>query len=90
MVARAGAKVIRGGAFKPRSSPYSFQGMGEDGLRIMRAAADRHGLLVISEVMDQVQIPLLLEYATFCRWVRATCRISICCASWGKSESQSC
>jgi len=63
IVAAAGAKVIRGGAFKPRSSPYSFQGMGEEGLRIMRAAADRHGLLVISEVMDHVQIPLLSEYA---------------------------
>ncbi|MBV8072336.1 MAG: 3-deoxy-7-phosphoheptulonate synthase [Acidobacteriaceae bacterium] len=62
-VSHAGAKVIRGGAFKPRSSPYSFQGMGEAGLKILRAAADRNGLLVISEVMDQVQIPLLLEYA---------------------------
>jgi 3-deoxy-7-phosphoheptulonate synthase len=62
-VARHGAKVIRGGAFKPRSSPYSFQGLGEDGLRMMRVAADRHNLLVISEVMDQGQIPLLAEYA---------------------------
>ncbi|BDC51051.1 3-deoxy-7-phosphoheptulonate synthase [Bryobacterales bacterium F-183] len=63
IVAKAGAKVIRGGAFKPRSSPYSFQGMGEEGLKIMRAAADRNGLLVISEVMDQSQLPLLCEYA---------------------------
>jgi 3-deoxy-7-phosphoheptulonate synthase len=63
IVAGAGAQVIRGGAFKPRSSPYSFQGMGEQGLKIMRAAADRHQLLVVSEVMDQVQIPLLLEYS---------------------------
>jgi len=62
-VARAGATVIRGGAFKPRTSPYSFQGMGEEGLKIMRAAADRHGLQVISEVMDHELIPLLLEYA---------------------------
>jgi 3-deoxy-7-phosphoheptulonate synthase len=62
-VAAAGAAVIRGGAFKPRSSPYSFQGMGEEGLRYMRAAADRHGLLVVSEVMDASQIPLLLEYS---------------------------
>ena len=54
---------MRGGAFKPRSSPYSFQGLGEEGLRILRKAADRHGLLVISEVMDQTQIPLLVEYA---------------------------
>jgi 3-deoxy-7-phosphoheptulonate synthase len=62
-VARDGARVIRGGAFKPRSSPYSFQGMGEEGLKLMRAAADRNHLLVISEVMDQTQIPLLAEYA---------------------------
>lgn len=63
LVAKAGAKVIRGGAFKPRSSPYSFQGMGEEGLRILRAAADRNGLLVVSEVMDRSQIPLLGEYS---------------------------
>ncbi len=56
IVAQAGAKVLRGGAFKPRSSPYSFQGMGEEGLRIMRRAADRNNLLVVSEVMDQTQI----------------------------------
>ena len=62
-VARAGAKMIRAGAFKPRSSPYSFQGLGEQGLRLLRAAADAHGLLVVSEVMDQSQIPLLEQYA---------------------------
>jgi 3-deoxy-7-phosphoheptulonate synthase len=63
VVASHGAKVIRGGAFKPRSSPYSFQGMGEEGLRLLRDAADRNHLLVVSEVMDQTQIPLLLEYS---------------------------
>ena len=62
-VARAGARVIRGGAFKPRSSPYSFQGLGEEGLQILREAADRNGLAVVSEVMDQTQIPLVAEYA---------------------------
>jgi 3-deoxy-7-phosphoheptulonate synthase len=62
IVAAAGAKVIRGGAFKPRSSPYSFQGMGETGLRLIRAAADAHRLLVVSEVMDQTQIPMMLDY----------------------------
>ena len=62
-VAAAGGQIIRGGAFKPRSSPYSFQGMGEQGLEIMRKAADAHGLKVVSEVMDQTQIPLLLEYS---------------------------
>ena len=63
IVADGGAKVIRGGAFKPRSSPYSFQGLGEEGLKLMRDAADRRGLLVISEVMDSTQIPLLSAYA---------------------------
>ena len=63
IVAKGGAKVIRGGAFKPRSSPYSFQGLGEEGLKMLREAADRNGLLVISEVMDQSQLPLLCEYS---------------------------
>jgi 3-deoxy-7-phosphoheptulonate synthase len=62
-VARAGATVIRGGAFRPRSSPYSFQGLGEQGLQMLRQAADHHGLLVVSEVMDHTQIPLLEQYA---------------------------
>jgi 3-deoxy-7-phosphoheptulonate synthase len=63
IVADGGAQIIRGGAFKPRSSPYSFQGLGERGLEILRKAASRHGLLVVSEVMDAVQIPLLLQYS---------------------------
>ncbi|MGH9430339.1 MAG: 3-deoxy-7-phosphoheptulonate synthase, partial [Terriglobia bacterium] len=62
VVARCGARVLRGGAFKPRSSPYSFQGMGPEGLKLIRRAADQHGLLVVSEVMDQTQIPMMLEY----------------------------
>jgi 3-deoxy-7-phosphoheptulonate synthase len=61
-VAAAGAKVLRAGAFKPRSSPYSFQGMGEKGLELMRRAADQHGLLVVSEVMDQTQIAMMSGY----------------------------
>jgi len=55
--------VIRGGAFKPRSSPYAFQGMGEAGLELLRCAADRNGLVVVSEVMDIAQIPLVAQYA---------------------------
>jgi len=61
-VARAGAKLLRGGAFKPRSSPYSFQGLGEKGLKLLREAADKNGLLVVSEVMDPSQIELMLPY----------------------------
>jgi 3-deoxy-7-phosphoheptulonate synthase len=56
-VKRAGAKVIRGGAFKPRTSPYSFQGHGVDGLKGLRAAADKNGLLIVSEIMESCQIP---------------------------------
>jgi 3-deoxy-7-phosphoheptulonate synthase len=63
IVADGGASVIRGGAFKPRSSPYSFQGMGEEGLRLLREAANRRRLLVISEVMDSSQIGLLAAYS---------------------------
>ena len=62
-VKKAGAKILRGGAFKPRSSPYSFQGLGEVGLRMMRAAADAEGLKVVSEVMDVSQIELVARYA---------------------------
>jgi len=61
-VAKAGAKVLRGGAFKPRSSPYTFQGLGLEGLKLLREAADAHGLLVISEVMEISQIDLMMEY----------------------------
>src|SRR5215469_13452624 len=63
LVAKAGGTVIRGGAFKPRTSPYSFQGLGEEGLRLLREAAERNGLLVVSEVMDQTQIPLVAAYS---------------------------
>jgi 3-deoxy-7-phosphoheptulonate synthase len=61
-VKRAGAKVLRGGAFKPRSSPYSFQGLGEDGLKLLRAAASQHDLKLVSEVMDVSQIALIDQY----------------------------
>jgi 3-deoxy-7-phosphoheptulonate synthase len=61
-VKEMGVRVLRGGAFKPRSSPYSFQGLGLPGLEMMRRAADKYGLLVVSEVMDHTQIPAVLEY----------------------------
>jgi 3-deoxy-7-phosphoheptulonate synthase len=62
IVAKAGAKVLRGGAFKPRTSPYSFQGLGGDGLRFLRDAADDNGLGTITEVMDASQVELMAEY----------------------------
>ena len=61
-VAAAGGKFLRGGAYKPRSSPYSFQGMGIEGLKMMRDVADETGLLVITEVMEISQIELMLPY----------------------------
>jgi 3-deoxy-7-phosphoheptulonate synthase len=61
-VAKSGAKVLRGGAFKPRSSPYTFQGLGEQGLKFLRQAGDKNGLYVVSEVMDPSQIALMLAY----------------------------
>jgi 3-deoxy-7-phosphoheptulonate synthase len=61
-VRRAGAKVFRGGAFKPRSSPYSFQGLGEEGLRMLQDASKAEGMALISEVMDISQIPLIEKY----------------------------
>jgi 3-deoxy-7-phosphoheptulonate synthase len=62
-VRKAGVKIMRGGAFKPRTSPHSFQGMGEQGLKLLHAAARRQGMYVVSEVMDHTQIPMFLEYA---------------------------
>src|SRR5436189_324523 len=61
-VRRAGAKILRGGAFKPRSSPYSFQGLGEEGLRLLRDAATSENLKLVTEVMDLSQIELIDRY----------------------------
>ena len=62
LIAKAGARVLRGGAFKPRSSPYAFQGLGLEGLKLLREAGDRFKLLVISEVMEISQISMMLPY----------------------------
>ncbi len=62
-VSKAGAKILRGGAFKPRTSPYAFQGMGEEGLKILREAADKFNMLVVTEVMDKDQIELVCKYS---------------------------
>ena len=68
-----------------------FQGLGEEGLKMLRDAADRHGLLVVSEVMDQTQIPLLRRVRpTSSRSARATCRTSTCCANSASSPSPCC
>jgi 3-deoxy-7-phosphoheptulonate synthase len=62
-VKAAGANILRGGAFKPRTSPYSFQGLGEEGLRILQDVGRKHGMPTVTEVMDPRQIPLVDKYA---------------------------
>lgn len=62
MAKAGGATVLRGGAYKPRTSPYAFQGLGEEGLKMMRKAADHYGLKVITEVMDEAHIDVVCEY----------------------------
>jgi 3-deoxy-7-phosphoheptulonate synthase len=62
-VKEAGAQILRGGAFKPRTSPYSFQGLGEEGLRILAEAREETGLLIVTEVMDPQLVPLVCNYA---------------------------
>ncbi len=59
----AGANILRGGAFKPRTSPYAYQGMGEEGLKILRDTGDKHGLPVVTEVMDPRRVEIVAEYA---------------------------
>jgi len=59
---KSNVKILRGGAFKPRTSPYAFQGLGEEGLKIMRSVADNHGMAVASEIMDQSQIEMFEKY----------------------------
>ncbi len=61
-VKRSGAKILRGGAFKPRTSPYSFQGLGLEGLKLLREAADSFGLLAVTEVIDVNHIPVVEQY----------------------------
>jgi 3-deoxy-7-phosphoheptulonate synthase len=62
-IREAGANILRGGAFKPRTSPYSFQGLGEDGLKILKATGERFGMPTVTEVMDPRQIDLVERYA---------------------------
>ena len=62
-VRRAGARILRGGAFKPRSSPYAFQGLGLEGLRMLARARQESGLAIVTEVMSEEQVPIVAEYA---------------------------
>ena len=59
---KSNLKILRGGAFKPRTSPYAFQGLGEEGLKIIRSVADNHGMAVASEIMDISQLDMFMNY----------------------------
>ena len=61
-LSESNVKILRGGAFKPRTSPYAFQGLGEEGLRILRSVADNHGMAVTSEIMDVSQLDVFMKY----------------------------
>lgn len=63
VIADCGGQLLRGGAFKPRTSPYEFQGLGEEGLRLLARARERFGLGVVTEVMNEADVPMVAEYA---------------------------
>lgn len=68
---RAGAQILRGGAFKPRTSPYAFQGLGREGLFLLKEAGLRYGMPIISEIMDAAQLPLFLDHSVDCLQIGA-------------------
>jgi len=88
LVKQGGAKILRGGAFKPRTSPYSFQGLGEDGLKYLREAADATGLHVITELLDPRDVELVERYTDIIQSGAATCRTSSCSKKLGNPRSQ--
>ena len=90
MAKRAGAAVLRGGAFKPRTSPYAFQGLGERALRILADVRDEVHLPIVTEVIDAHQVDLVAATRTCCRSAPGTCRTSSCCKRWASPARRSC
>ena len=82
--------VLRGGAFKPRSSPYAFQGLGEEGLHLLREAKARCGLPVVTEVIEPGELELVCEHADLLQIGARNCRITPSCAKWGESRDRCC
>ena len=82
-VRSAGANLLRGGAFKPRTSPYSFQGLGVEGLEILAEARGLTGLPIVTEVMHPGDLGRSFAMPTSSRSARGTCRTSACCRTWG-------
>src|SRR6266567_3520414 len=77
-VAEAGAVILRGGAYKPRSSPYAFQGLGVEGLKILRKAREVTGLAIVTEVMSEEDVDLIASMPTSCRWAPAAWKTMLC------------
>jgi 3-deoxy-7-phosphoheptulonate synthase len=86
----AGATILRGGAFKPRSSPYSFQGLGEAGLRLLARAREETGMAIVTEAIDPEGVDASPSTPTSSRSARATCRTSRCCAAPAARASRCC
>jgi len=89
-VRAAGANLLRGGAFKPRTSPYAFQGLGREALEILALAREQTGLPIITEVLDPHDLPLVMRSPTSSRSARATCRTSGCCSGWDRAAGRWC
>ena len=86
-VKAAGAQVLRGGAFKPRTSPYAFQGLHEEGIRLLLKAREATGLPIVTEIMDAQHLPLFEDIDIIQVGARGTCRTSSCSSSWASSAS---
>ena len=89
-VAAAGAQFFRGGAYKPRTSPYAFQGLGEDALKIMAEIRDRFGLRIVTEAIDNEALELVKNTPTSSRLARATCRTIPCSVPLDASANRCC
>ena len=89
-IKKAGANILRGGAYKPRTSPYSFQGLGDDGLKILRETGERHGLPVVTEVIDPRKVDIVAEHADMIQVGAGTCRTSCCLPRWAAPGGPCC
>ncbi len=85
-LSQSGVRILRGGAFKPRTSPESFQGLGEEGLKLIRRAADRNNMLVVTEVMDEENLELVGEYTDIFQIGSRNCQNFSLLRKVGKSE----
>ena len=89
-VREAGAHALRGGVFKPRTSPYSFPGLGEDGIELLVEARQLTGLPIVTEVMREEQIPILTRYVDVLQVGRVICRTLPCCTRLAKASIRCC